>query len=129
MSGFRRAAHICVCIVVLGVHLVLLVLAILVVCVAICVCIVVRGVHLVLLMLDALCMCVGYMYVLWCLAICVYCGARSAPGAVYVLAICMMGCLACTWCKKRVAFVKFQTFPISYGVHFVGHVCIEPQQS
>ena len=57
----------------------------------------------------------------------VYCGARSVPGAIYVLAICIVGCLAHTWCKRGVALVKFQTFPISYGVtymYFGGHICI-----
>ena len=44
-------------------------------------------------------LCVGYM---WCLE------------RTYVLAICVLGCLACTWCKRGVALEKFQTFPISY---------------
>ena len=59
--------------------------------------IVVLGVHLVLSVLAELGICVGYMYVLWCLectwccqcllnlayvlAICMCCGAWSAPGA------------------------------------------------
>ena len=35
---------------------------------------------------------------------------------LYVLAICIVGCLGHTRCKRGVALVKFQTFPISYGV-------------
>ena len=57
--------------------------------------------------LAALGICVCYM---WCLE------------CTYVLAICIVGCLVCTWCKRGVALVKFQTFPISYGV--TGHICI-----
>ena len=84
----------------------------LVVCVATCVCIVVLGVHLVL--------CVGYVYELWCLehAWCCQC----LLNLVCVLAICIVGYLAYTLCKRGVALVKFQTFPISYGV--MGHICI-----
>ena len=73
-------------------------------------CIVVLVAHLVLSVLAALVVCVGYIYVLWCLE------------RTYVLAICIVGCLACTWCKRGVALVKFKTFPISYGV--TGHICI-----
>ena len=74
-------------------------------------------VHLVLSMLAALGICVGCM---WCLE-------RTC-----VLAICVVGCLACTWCKSGVFLVKFKTFPISYGVvglYFVIHVHIDPRQS
>ena len=71
------------------------------------VCIVMLRAHLVLLVLAALGVCVGYM---WCLE------------HTYVLAICVVGCLARTWCKRGVALVKFQTFLISYGV--TGHICI-----
>ena len=56
------------------------------------------------------------------LAIYMYCGARSSPGAVYVLAICIVGCLVRNLWMRGVALVKFQTFPISYGV--LGHICI-----
>ena len=53
-------------------------------------------------------------------------------GAVDVLAICIVGCLVHIWCKRGVALVKFQTFPISYGVmehnvYFTGHVRIDKQ--
>ena len=51
--------------------------------------------------LAALGISVGYM---WCLE------------RTNVLAICIVGCLARTWCNRGVALVKFQTFPISYGV-------------
>ena len=39
-----------------------------------------------------------------------------------------MGYLVHTWGKREVVLVKFQTFPISYGVtghvcNFTGHVC------
>ena len=57
-------------------------------------------------MLAVLGICVGYMYVLW---------DWSAPGAVYILAICRVGCLLYTWCRRGVALVKFQTFPTSSG--------------
>ena len=49
-------------------------------------------------------------------------GAWSTPGAVYVLDICTVGCLACTLYKRGVALVKFQTFLIFYGV--MEHICI-----
>ena len=42
------------------------------------------GAHLVLSVLAALGICVGYM---WC-------------KSTYVLAICVVGCLARTWCKR-----------------------------
>ena len=71
------------------------------------VCVVVLGAYLVLSVLTALGICVGYMWFL---------------ERTYVLAICIVGCLACTWCKRGVALVKFQNFPISYGV--MGHICI-----
>ena len=71
------------------------------------VCIVVLGAHLVLSVLTVLGICVCYMWFL---------------EHTYVLAICIVGCLARTWCKMGVALVKFQTFPISYGV--TGHICI-----
>ena len=71
------------------------------------VCFVVLVVHLVLSVLAALGICVGYM---WCLE------------STYMLAICIVGCLVCTWCKMGVALVKFQKFPISYRV--TGHICI-----
>ena len=56
-----------------------------------------------------------------------YGGAWRPPGKVsacctrrmcwlYVLALCKVGCLGRTRCKRGVALVKFQTFPISYGV-------------
>ena len=48
------------------------------------VCVVVLGVHQVLSVLVALGIYVGYIS-----------GAWSVPGAVYVLAICIVGCLAC----------------------------------
>ena len=35
---------------------------------------------------------------------------------LYVLALCKVGYLGHTRCKRGVALVKFQTFPISYGV-------------
>ena len=35
---------------------------------------------------------------------------------LYVLVLCKVGCLGRTRCKRGVALVKFQTFPISYGV-------------
>ena len=71
------------------------------------VCVVVLGAHLVLSVFAAL---------------------------IYIFAICEVGCLACTWCKRGVALVKFQTFPISYGVTgrecvISGHVHIDPRQS
>ena len=37
-------------------------------------------------------------------------------GAVYVLPIFIVGCLAHTWCKRGVTLVKFKTFPIFYGI-------------
>ena len=111
--------HLCWLYVVLGVHLVLSVLAALVVCVATCVCIVVLVAHLVLSVLAALGICVGYM---WCLE------------RTYMLALCIVGCLARTWCKREVALVKFHTFPISYGVtghkmYFVRYVRFDLRQS
>ena len=64
--------------------------------------------------------CQCLLHLSYVLAICVYCGAWSSPSAVYVLAIlCIVGCLVCIWCKRGVVLVKFQTFPISYGV--TGH--------
>ena len=54
---------------------------------------VVPGAHLARRVLAALGVCVGYM-----------------------LALCKVGCLGRTRCKRGVALVKFQTFPISYGV-------------
>ena len=74
------------------------------------VCIVVLGAHLLLSVLAELGIHIGYMCVLWCLE------------RTYVLVICVMLCLVCTWCKRGVGLVKFQTFPISYGV--TGHICI-----
>ena len=71
------------------------------------VCIMVLVVHLELSVLAALGICVGYMR---CLE------------HTYMLAICIVGCLARTWCKRGVVLVKFQTFPISYGV--TGYICI-----
>ena len=62
----------------------------------ICVCAVVLGANLVLSVLAALGICFGYM---WCLE------------RTYVLAICIVGCLARTWYKRGVALIKFQTFP------------------
>ena len=90
---------------------------------AICVCIVVLDMHLVLLVLAALGICVGYMRV-YCGAryapgavvlaalgicvgyMCVYCGARYAPGTVSAcctwhmcwLYVCILWCLTGTWC-------------------------------
>ena len=141
LRAMECSYHRQVCIVVLVVHLVLSVLAALVVCVMFCgagsapmcwlyVCVVVLGAHLVLSVLAALGICV------------MFCGAGSVPmcwlyvvlGAhlcvsymwcwehTYVLAICIVGCLAHTWCQRGVALVKFQTFSISYGV--TGHICI-----
>ena len=57
-----------------------------------------------------------------------YGGAWHPPGKAsacytrrtYVLAICKVGYLGCTRCKRGVALVKFQTFPISYVV--TGHI-------
>ena len=66
------------CIVVVGAHLVLSVLAALVICVGY-VCVVMLGVHLVLSVLAALVVCLGYMC----------CGA-SAPGAVSACCTCRM---------------------------------------
>ena len=55
--------------------------------------------------------CVGYIFVC---AVLVF-------SACYIVAICEVGCLARTWCKRGVALVNFQTFPVSCGV--TGHVC------
>ena len=114
-----RMCWLYVCVVVPGAHLVLSVLAALGICVIFCgawsapravsacctcrmcwlyVCVEMLGVHLVLSVLAALGICVGYM---WCLE------------CTYELAICIVGCLARTWCKRRVTLVKFQTFPMS----------------
>ena len=98
---------ICVCIVVLGAHLVLSCQCFLHFTYVLC--FVVLGAHLVPSVLAALGICVGYMW----------CWERT-----YVLAICIMGCLACTWYKRGETLVKLQTFPISYGV--MGHVRIDP---
>ena len=43
----------------------------------------------------AICMCCG-LHLAYVLALCMCFGAWRAPGAVYVLAICIVGCLACT---------------------------------
>ena len=94
------------CFVVLGAHLVLSACCSCRMC-WLYVCVVVLGEHLVLSVLAA-----HGIYVCY-----VWCFERT-----YVLAICIVGCLAHTWCEMGVALVKFQTFPISYGV--TGHICI-----
>ena len=72
----------------------------------------------------ALVVCVGYMCCgTWVLSV--------LAALVYMLAICEVGYLASTWCKRGVALVKFQTCPISYGVTgcecvITGHVRIDP---
>ena len=67
------------------------------------VCMVVLDRHLVV--------CVGYIFVC----------AVPVFSACCTVAICEVGCLARTSCKRGVALVKFQTFSISCGV--TGHVC------
>ena len=87
---------------------------------------VVPGTHLARRVLAALGVCVGYMK-----SRVAYGGAWRPPGKasacctrrmcwLYVLALCKVGCLGRTRCKRGVALVKFQTFPISYGV--TGHI-------
>ena len=72
--------------------------------------------HLMLLVLAELVICFGYICV--CLVLDRHLVCFSACCTV---AICEVGCLARTRCKRGMALVKFQTFPISCGV--TGHVC------
>ena len=68
------------------------------------VCIMVLGAHLVLSVLAALC----WLYVVL--------GAHLCVGYIYC------GMLGVHLVQEGVALVKFQSFPISYGV--TGHICI-----
>ena len=60
----------------------------------------------------------------------VICGAWSTPmfwlyvvlGAHLCVGYMYCGVLGAHLCKRGVAFVKFQSLPISYGV--TGHICI-----
>ena len=76
--------------------------------------------------------CQCLLHLVYVLAIRVCCGVWSAPGAVYVSAICIWGAWRAPDYRRRVALVIFQTFPLwSYGtyMYFAGHVRIDLRQS
>ena len=110
-----RMCWLYVCIVVLGAHLVVSTCCTSRMC-WLYVCIVVLGAHLVVSTCCTSRMC-------WLYVCIVVLGAHLVLLVLsYVLAKCEVGCLTCTWCKRGVALVKFQTIPISYGV--TGHIYI-----
>ena len=61
------------------------------------VCVVVLGAHVVLSVLAALGICVVYFCVLWCLEHTLCCQCLLALGIIVVY-VCVLWCLECTWC-------------------------------
>ena len=93
---------------------------------------------LVLSVLAALGVCVEVHLVLsvlaYVLAIYMYCGTRSAPGTVYVLAICIVGCLACNLMQEgsgpcKIPNLSHLLWSSRTYMYFVGHIRIDPRQS